>query len=109
MLYKDFKESIRSLGFRSIEDFMQYAGVTSDDVLSWEEKNEIPYLVSLILHILKGEKELLVTNSALDNVIAYIANQKEHHKKQSFKEEYKEFLNKFQIEHKDEYLFEWIE
>ena len=69
MLYKDFKESIRSLGFGSIEDFMQYAGVTSDDVLSWEEKNEIPYLVSLILHILKGEKELLVTNSALDNVI----------------------------------------
>ena len=69
MLYKDFKESIRSLGFGSIEDFMQYAGVTSDDVLSWEEKNEIPYLVSLILHLLKGEKELLVTNSALDNVI----------------------------------------
>ena len=69
MLYKDFKESIRSLGFGTIEDFMQYAGVTSDDVLSWEEKNEVPYLVSLILHILKGEKELLVTNSALDSVI----------------------------------------
>ena len=69
MLYKDFKESIRSLGFGTIEDFMQYSGVTSDDVLSWEEKNEVPYLVSLILHILKGEKELLVTNSALDSVI----------------------------------------
>ena len=69
MLYKDFKERIRSLGFGRIENFMQYDGVTSDDVLSWEEKNEIPYLVSLILHILKGEKELLVTNSALDNVI----------------------------------------
>ena len=35
---------------------MHYAGVTSDDVLSWEEKNEVPYLISLILHILKGEK-----------------------------------------------------
>ena len=69
MLYKDFKENIKSLGFGTIEDFMQYAGVTSDDVLSWEEKNEVPYLVSLILHILKGEKELLVTNSALDSVI----------------------------------------
>lgn len=32
-------------------------------------KNEVPYLVSLILHILKGEKELLITNSALDSVI----------------------------------------
>lgn len=49
------------------------------------------------------------SHSALDNVIAYVRNQKEHHKKQSFKEEYKEFLNKFQVEHKDEYLFEWIE
>ena len=49
------------------------------------------------------------SHSALDNVIAYIQNQKEHHKKQSFKEEYKAFLTKFQIEFKDEYLFEWIE
>lgn len=49
------------------------------------------------------------SHSALDNVIAYINNQKEHHKKQSFKDEYKEFLTKFQIEHKEEYLFEWIE
>ena len=49
------------------------------------------------------------SHSALDNVIAYIQNQKEHHRKQSFKEEYKAFLTKFQIEFKDEYLFEWIE
>jgi putative transposase len=49
------------------------------------------------------------SHSALGDVIRYIANQKVHHKKQSFKEEYKDFLMKFQIEHKDEYLFEWIE
>lgn len=69
MLYKDFKESIKTLGFSSIEDFIQYSGVTSSDVLNWEERNEVPYLISLILHLLKGEKELLVVNSALDNVI----------------------------------------
>ena len=49
------------------------------------------------------------SHSALDNVIAYVMNQKEHHKKRTFKEEYMEFLNKFEIEFKDEYLFEWIE
>jgi REP element-mobilizing transposase RayT len=49
------------------------------------------------------------SHSALDNVITYIQNQKEHHKKQSFKDEYKAFLAKFQIEHKNEYLFDWIE
>ncbi|WP_288372576.1 IS200/IS605 family transposase [uncultured Algoriphagus sp.] len=49
------------------------------------------------------------SHSALDDVISYIQNQKEHHRKRTFKGEYKEFLTKFQIEHKDEYLFEWIE
>ncbi len=49
------------------------------------------------------------SHSALDNVIRYVENQKEHHKKKSFKEEYMNFLNKFNIEFKDEYLFEWIE
>lgn len=46
------------------------------------------------------------SHSALDNVIGYINNQKEHHKKQSFRDEYREFLKKFQIEYKDAYLFE---
>ena len=48
------------------------------------------------------------SHSALDNVIGYIMNQKEHHKKQTFKDEYIQFLNKFNVEYKDEYLFEWL-
>jgi putative transposase len=48
------------------------------------------------------------SHSAIDNVVKYVMNQKEHHKKQSFREEYLEFLNKFQIEYKDEYLFQWL-
>lgn len=49
------------------------------------------------------------SHSSLNNVIAYIQNQKGHHQKRTFKEEYQEFLTKFQIEVKDEYLFEWID
>lgn len=49
------------------------------------------------------------SHSALDKVISYILKQKEHHKKKSFKEEYREFLAKYQIDHKEEYLFDWIE
>lgn len=45
----------------------------------------------------------------IDNVISYVNNQKAHHKKKTFKKEYTNFLNKFQIEFKDEYLFEWID
>lgn len=68
MLYKEFKESVKSLGFNTIEDFITYSGVTSNDVLDWEEKNEVPYIISLIIHLLKGEKELPST-STLDTVI----------------------------------------
>ena len=49
------------------------------------------------------------SHSNFGNVIRYIENQKIHHKKKSFREEYLEFLEKFQIEFKDEYLFEWID
>ena len=47
--------------------------------------------------------------SAINNVVNYILNQEEHHKKRSFKEEYLGFLMKFEIEHDEKYLFEWIE
>lgn len=49
------------------------------------------------------------SKSHLDNVIKYILNQEEHHKKQTFKEEYHSFLEKFEIEYDEKYLFEWIE
>ncbi len=49
------------------------------------------------------------SHSVLDNVIAYINNQKEHHKKKLFREEYIAFLKKFQVDYNDEYLFNWID
>ena len=49
------------------------------------------------------------SHSSLNNVIGYIKNQKVHHKTRSFKEEYLDFLEKFEIEFNDEYLFKWIE
>lgn len=47
------------------------------------------------------------SHSALDNVIKYVMNQKEHHKKRAFKDEYEELLRRFDIPFKEEYLFEW--
>jgi len=46
------------------------------------------------------------SHSSLDNVISYINNQKEHHRKRTFKEEYLEFLNKFDVGYDDRYLFD---
>lgn len=47
--------------------------------------------------------------SQLNDIIGYIENQKEHHRKKSFQEEYKAFLKAFDIDFKNEYLFEWLE
>ena len=49
------------------------------------------------------------SKSHLDNVVKYILNQKEHHHKQSFKEEYFQFLKEYEIDFDERYLFEWIE
>ena len=47
--------------------------------------------------------------SQLDTVIAYINNQEQHHKKKTFRDEYLELLQKFDVGYDEKYLFEWIE
>ena len=49
------------------------------------------------------------SHSQLDAVIAYVMNQKEHHKKKTFKEEYTDFLKQFNVEYDEQYLFEWYD
>ncbi len=48
------------------------------------------------------------SHSHIERVVKYIMNQKQHHRKISFKDEYIRFLKKFEIEHDEKYLFEWI-
>ena len=45
------------------------------------------------------------SKSHVENVINYIHKQEEHHKKQSFREEYLEFLKKFDIDYNEKYIF----
>lgn len=49
------------------------------------------------------------SHSQVENVYNYILNQEQHHKKQTFQEEYMDFLKKFEVEHDVKYLFEWLE
>ncbi len=57
----------------------------------------------------KGYGAFSYSRSQIDSVIKYILNQKEHHAKRSFKDEYIELLKKFSIEYDEKYLFDWIE
>lgn len=45
-------------------------------------------------------------HSQLTNVIRYIENQEEHYRKKTFKEEYIGFLKSFNVDFKNEYLFD---
>lgn len=43
------------------------------------------------------------------NVVKYILNQPDHHKTKSFREEYLDFLKKFEIQYDEKYLFEFYD
>ncbi len=46
-----------------------------------------------------------VSQSVVDKTLAYIKNQREHHKKRSFQEEYIEFLKLYNIEYDERFVF----
>ncbi|MCA0445907.1 MAG: IS200/IS605 family transposase [Bacteroidetes bacterium] len=47
-----------------------------------------------------------VNPSELDAVIAYIANQHEHHSKKTFQNEYRTFLKKYKVDFDERYVWE---
>jgi putative transposase len=46
-----------------------------------------------------------VSQSVVDDTLKYIKNQKEHHKKVSFADEYRRFLELYQVEYSEDYVF----
>jgi len=48
-------------------------------------------------------------HSQIEAVYNYILNQEKHHRKRTFREEYIEFLEKFNISYNDRFLFEWLD
>ena len=49
------------------------------------------------------------SKSQASKVVNYILNQPMHHKKESFREEYLNFLKRFEIAYDDKYLFEFYD
>jgi REP element-mobilizing transposase RayT len=49
------------------------------------------------------------SKSQIDRVVKYILNQPEHHKKQTFRDEYLLLLERFEVEFDPKYLFEWYD
>ncbi|WP_295717599.1 IS200/IS605 family transposase [Mucilaginibacter sp.] len=49
------------------------------------------------------------SHSHIDAVVKYVLNQEKHHQKRTFKEEYLDLLNKFEIPFDERYVFEFID
>jgi putative transposase len=47
--------------------------------------------------------------SKISNVATYIENQEEHHKNRTFREEYLDILQKFEVEYDERYIFDFFE
>ena len=52
-----------------------------------------------------GYAAFSVSQSVVDKTISYINNQREHHKKKSFIDEYRNFLKLYNIEYDENYVF----
>ncbi len=49
------------------------------------------------------------SKSHVPAVIKYILNQAEHHRKRRFREEYLEFLQKFEVDYDERYVFDFLD
>ena len=48
-------------------------------------------------------------HSQLEAVVNYIKNQETHHSRQTFREEYFEFLRRFDVPYNPRYVFDWVD
>ena len=94
------------VGFKpviSISDFMKEIKVESNEFINGKK------WIAGNFAWQEGYGVFSYSHSHIGSVIRYIQNQEKHHQKKSFKEEYLDFLKKFEIDFKNEYLFTFIE
>ena len=49
------------------------------------------------------------SHSHIDNVVKYVLNQEQHHRKKTFKQKYVDFLQKFEIPFEERFLFDFFD
>ncbi len=72
----------------------------------WINKNK---LTSQKFEWQKGYGAFSNSRSQIDNVVKYILSQEEHHKKNSFREEYMKILNKNGVDFDEQFIFNFFE
>lgn len=84
---------------QSLSDLMK---LVKGDSSEWINKEK---LVPGKFRWQEGYGAFSYSKSHVDAVVKYILNQETHHRKKTFLEEYKEMLNKFEVEYDEKYIF----
>ncbi len=82
------------------------ARIVKSNSSKWINNNNF---IGTKFHWQEGYGAFSYSRSQRDKVIKYIANQEQHHKKKSFKNEYHDFLKAFEIEYDEKYMFQWVD
>ena len=86
-----------------ISDFVKEIKVQSNEFI--KEKKWLKGLFSWQ----EGYGVFSYGHSQIDRVCKYVLNQEARHKKKTFREEYIQFLDKFEVPYEERYLFKWID
>ena len=84
-------------------DITELIGDIKRDSSSWIKKQSTDYGN---FYWQKGYGAFSIGQSQIETVINYIKRQKEHHKKQNFKDEYRALLKKYEIDFDERYVWD---
>lgn len=93
-------------GFRptqSLSDLMRMVKGSSSEWINKEKFNKSTF------NWQEGYGAFSYSRSQISKVALYIENQEQHHHKKTFLEEYKQFLDHFEVEYDDQYIFKPLE
>ena len=94
------------IGFQPVDHMSELIKVVKGESSKWiKERN----LVNGRFRWQEGYGAFSYSRSHIDRVYHYIQNQKEHHNKKTFRQEYIELLEKFDIDYDEKYIFKSVE
>jgi putative transposase len=93
------------IGMRPIQSLSNLMQIVKKDSSKWINDNQF---VKGKFSWQEGYGAFSYSKSQLPRLINYVQNQKSHHKKKTFQQEYVDFLDKFEVEYENRYLFHKI-
>jgi REP element-mobilizing transposase RayT len=94
------------IGLRPVQSLSELMKLVKQDSSKWINKMA---LTRGRFSWQEGFGAFSYSRSQLPTVINYIKNQEAHHKKKSFRDEYVEFLEKFDVDYDERYIFSSLE